>query len=342
MTEFLHYMVLMGLFWSSPGAFRLLSHDLDDSCTEDEYLHGKICCLNCPAGYHMTSPCTSAGQRGKCEECVDGTYTEFSNGLQHCFKCTQCRSDQSVLRPCTMKQNTECECKSGRYCAPDQACEVCKTCSRCQKDEKIMRNCNSTANTECKKTQLSPGFSSGKTAAIVFTMLLAAGLLTVFVMLVRRWRTRGSLRNVSVMLKDGQHCSDSSLTEERGDTDTPRSSCTGLILPGQLADKEFPRLVPMNGEESLRKCFEYFEEIDVDYHKRFFRHLGLADNVIKSKEHLHYEDKIHELLSVWIEKEGREGNLNHLLTALLVSNQRRTAEQIKEKAVHNGHYLYEY
>lgn len=96
------------------------------------------------------------------------------------------------------------------------------------------------------------------------------------------------------------------------------------------------------GEESLKKCFEYFEEIDVDYHKRFFRHLGIIDNVIKSKEQLPYEDRIHELLNIWVEKEGKEASLNDLLKALLDLNQRRTAENVKEYAIQNGHYFCEY
>lgn len=100
-------------------------------------------------------------------------------------------------------------------------------------------------------------------------------------------------------------------------------------------------LSPFAGEQSLRKCFDYFEEIDVDYHKRFFRQLGINDNVIKGKEPLPYEDKIHELLNIWIEKEGRDASLNDLLRALLDLNQRRTAENIKENAVHHGHYLCE-
>lgn len=95
------------------------------------------------------------------------------------------------------------------------------------------------------------------------------------------------------------------------------------------------------GEESLRKCFYYFEEIDVNYHKRFFRHLGINDNMIKGKENLPYEDRIHDLLNVWIEKEGKEADMNDLLQVLLDLNQRRTAELIKENAIHNGHYFSE-
>lgn len=95
------------------------------------------------------------------------------------------------------------------------------------------------------------------------------------------------------------------------------------------------------GEESLRNCFEYFEEVDMDYHRKFFRHLGISDNVIKAREGLHYEDRIHSLLNVWIEKEGRDASLDDLLQVLLNLGQCRTAEVIKEKAVHHGHYMCE-
>lgn len=95
----------------------------------------------------------------------------------------------------------------------------------------------------------------------------------------------------------------------------------------------------VTGEQSLRKCFEYFEDVDVDVHKKFFRQLEISDNVIKGKDQLTYEDKIHELLNIWIEKEGRQASLNDLLKALLDLNQRRTAEVIKDKAVNEGYYI---
>ncbi len=81
--------------------------------------------------------------------------------------------------------------------------------------------------------------------------------------------------------------------------------------------------------------------MDVDYHKRFFRHLGISDNVIKGKESVLYEDKIHALLNIWVEKVGSEASLNDLLKALVDLNQRRTAENIKQNAILFGHYCYE-
>ncbi|XP_034727798.1 hematopoietic death receptor isoform X3 [Etheostoma cragini] len=376
MTHFLQYMAFLTLTWhlKPMGAYPRSGLNLvgnrtrrDFPCRPDlEYLDGNICCLYCPAGTRKISPCTSAGEQGKCEECDDGTYTEHANGLQLCLKCTRCRSDQEVVRPCTPTQDTECQCKLGRFCAPDQACEVCKTCSSCEEDEEMERGCTSTSNTECKKIKSNAGFASD---------------------------TQG---NVPDGQKAGLHYSQNRSTKERSNGETPGQSCSNLILSRQLVrdkssagieeerkvlceslcssasnsqhsltglpcsafpaypppasplvptqansreDKQFPKLVPVNGEESLRKCFEYFEEIDFCYHKRFFRHLGIMDNVIKSKDHLLYDDKIHELLNIWVEKEGREATLNDLLKALLDLNQRRTAESVKENAVLNGHYF---
>ncbi|KAF7654534.1 hypothetical protein LDENG_00068440 [Lucifuga dentata] len=369
-----------------------------------EYLHGNICCLNCPAGKYVKSHCTTPGGEGKCENCDDGMYTEYDNGLDQCFTCTKCRMDQEVVRPCTHTQDTKCQCKPGRFCALDQACEVCKKCSRCEKDQEIVRNCTSISNTECKKIRSAPGSDSDKAAVIVplvlFVLIVTAILVYLLALWIRRRHCRAvdSQGNASEGLKAGQDYSDGCPPEERQSGETRRlshlhliqcrqpvrcrssaglederkelcesltssasnsqNSLTGppppLVLttlpqsspaapqrPNQRGDEHFPKLVPVNGEESLRKCFEFFEEIDVDYHKRFFRHLGINDNVIKSKERLHHEDRIHELLHIWMEKEGKDASLNDLLKALLELNQRLTAENIRDNAISSRHYILE-
>ncbi|XP_068167528.1 hematopoietic death receptor isoform X2 [Antennarius striatus] len=315
----------------------------DVRCRESlEYRSGSICCLNCPAGQYLQSSCTTAGQRGECKQCEDGTYTEHTNHLDKCFKCTQCRSDQEVVSACTLTHNTECRCRAGSFCAPDQACEVCKKCSRCAKDEEIVRNCTSTINTECKKIQPKPGSLSVNTSVVLPISLVAAFAVVALLIVVcvrMRHRSKDPGADVLDCLKAEQNDCSSCSPDDGRNGDAQTVSCSGLILTRKPADEKFPQLVPVNGEESLRKCFGYFEDIDVDYHKRFFRHLNFHDNAIKSKEHLTYEDRIHELLNVWIEREGREASLNVLLRALLDLNQRRTAEIIKEKAIHDGHYF---
>ncbi|KAM9360992.1 hematopoietic death receptor isoform 1-T1 [Symphorus nematophorus] len=364
-------------------------------CRDDqEYPNGNICCLNCPAGTRLTSPCTTAGGKGRCEECNDGTYTEHSNSLKHCFECTRCRLDQEIVRRCTHTQDTECQCKAGRFCVDDQACEVCKKCTRCEKDEVTVRNCTSNANTVCKKIQTPSGSTS--VVAVIVSLSLVAGLIGLItgVYLWKRCRAAGSQGGRVDEPKAAPSYSGCPTEESRNAE--PRLSLSGLIPSRQLVraksptrkederrvlceslsssasnsqhsltglqyyafpvslpqaypvvlqqanrreDEPFPELFPVNGEESLKKCFEYFEEMDITFHKRFFRNLDVSDNEIKSLEHLHYDDRIHELLKIWVEKEGIKASLNDLLKALLDLNQRRTAEIIMDRAIKNGHYF---
>ncbi|KAM9360993.1 hematopoietic death receptor isoform 2-T2 [Symphorus nematophorus] len=307
-------------------------------CRDDqEYPNGNICCLNCPAGTRLTSPCTTAGGKGRCEECNDGTYTEHSNSLKHCFECTRCRLDQEIVRRCTHTQDTECQCKAGRFCVDDQACEVCKKCTRCEKDEVTVRNCTSNANTVCKKIQTPSGSTS--VVAVIVSLSLVAGLIGLItgVYLWKRCRAAGSQGGRVDEPKAAPSYSGCPTEESRNAE--PRLSLSGLIPSRQLEDEPFPELFPVNGEESLKKCFEYFEEMDITFHKRFFRNLDVSDNEIKSLEHLHYDDRIHELLKIWVEKEGIKASLNDLLKALLDLNQRRTAEIIMDRAIKNGHYF---
>eukprot|EP00066_Takifugu_rubripes_P024377 XP_011613643.1 PREDICTED: tumor necrosis factor receptor superfamily member 10B-like isoform X2 [Takifugu rubripes] len=302
---------------------------------QQEYRSGGICCLNCPAGTYVTSPCRTSGQQGVCQECDDGTYMEHTNGLSQCFRCTQCRSDQEVLRQCAHTHNTECRCRPGRFCDPDQACELCKRCSRCGQDEETVRNCTPTANTECKKVRSSSAPPTVGVSVIVPLSLAAVAVIIFVVIFVCIWkrRKRAASQNLSEEQKTGQPFQ--ALHDEGGGRGPHRPS---IINARQLEDEQFPRLVAVNGEESLCNCFEYFEELNMDYHKKFFRHLGISDNTIKAKEGLPYEDRIHALLNVWIEKAGSEASLNDLLQVLLNLGQCRTAEVIKEKAVHHRHY----
>ncbi|XP_053276731.1 hematopoietic death receptor isoform X2 [Pleuronectes platessa] len=335
------------LLLSTTGVFPRPSLDFGSRTQRDvhckrnqEYLYGNKCCLNCPAGTHLQSHCSRTGESGQCEECDFDTYTEHPNYLNQCLKCTKCRRDQEIVRHCMPTQNTECGCKAGGFCDPQQACEICKRCSKCGKDEEIERNCTSTTNTECKKIQ--PGSGSGSSSAsanaYVIVIVVIVGLLVVAVVAVLIWkkcRSTDSGRDPPEEIKVEQDCLDRCPTEEREYGETRRPS----FAHWALEEEDFLKLNPVNGEESLRKCFEYFEEIEFDQHKRFFRNLGISDNVIKSKEPLNYVDKIHELLNIWVEREGREASLNDLLKALLDLKQRRTAEKVKEEAILNGHYV---
>ncbi|XP_062310164.1 hematopoietic death receptor isoform X6 [Osmerus eperlanus] len=289
----------------------------DVSCrNHQEYPHDNICCLSCPAGSYVKSACTSAHERGTCENCDFDTYTEHDNGLLQCLKCTKCRPDQEIVARCTNTQNTECQCKAGRFCAPDQACEICKKCTICKDDEVKVRNCTTISNTECKR-QLSTSSNKSGTitaGAVAAVLVLIAGSTVIVAFLKRKKKFVGE--------QDSQNPSE--MEKVVVDDDLPRK-----------------KLVPLNGDKSLTDCFSYFEEVDVHFHNRFFRRIGLNDNAIKNRENLQPEDRVHQLLNVWLEKVGMEASINDLIAALLHLNQRLSAENIIAKAISEGHFEYE-
>uniref|UniRef100_A0A3Q4MNP2 Hematopoietic death receptor n=1 Tax=Neolamprologus brichardi TaxID=32507 RepID=A0A3Q4MNP2_NEOBR len=316
------------------------------NCPADQYEHGNLCCLNCKAGTYVKSPCSVDGERGQCEECDYDTYIKHDNRLKFCLKCTRCRPDEEIVSSCTHTEDTKCQCKPGRFCDPNQACEVCLKCSRCAEDEEKVRNCTSTTNTECKKIQNKSGSDPG-------TLLCGRCMQDFQYTAIQTPKDKDTQRPTSTNLILSQHLvrvKSSNIAEDERQILNPslnssasnsQHSLTDALTPAPQASPVVPAqlLFVFAGEESLRKCFEYFEELDVNYHKRFFRQLEISDNVIKSKENLPYEDRIHELLHIWVEKEGKGVSLNDLLQALNTLNQRRTAETIHQKAVDSGHFL---
>ncbi|XP_038153206.1 tumor necrosis factor receptor superfamily member 10B-like isoform X1 [Cyprinodon tularosa] len=332
------------------------------ACREDtEYLHSNICCLKCEAGQFVKSHCTQAGQKGSCEKCEDGTFTEHANGLKQCIKCTQCPPDQEMLRACTPTQDTVCQCKPGRYCHPDEACEICKKCRSCKGDEEVVKNCTSTSDTECKKIQPRSTADEALTKMAV-GLGVSAGIILVVLASIFIWKKkRGTAESSSVKPKCFPVTPEPSTAGGHGkglvadklqlhvkeekekllNSENSSASSSRHSLTDRREDESFPILDPVDGVESLKKCIEFFEEVNVDFHKRFFRQLSLNDNMIKSRDYLPYEDKIHELLNHWVEKEGKDASLNELLRVLLDLNQRRTAERIVQRAVSGGHYRHQ-
>ncbi|CAL8262379.1 unnamed protein product [Boreogadus saida] len=361
------------------------------SCTEGLYPSASLCCLNCPAGEHQVSPCSSDRGRSVCSECPMGTFTEHSNHLRTCLTCARCPPDQEEVQPCSPTNDTVCRCKSGSFCAHDQACEVCQRCRSCNDGETPVKSCTAHSNSECAKTP-TPGTPTEALWWILGVPVIAGGALLVLGVWVyknrRPWLTclpslspghsqqdatrRGSLeiaQNVHNVLVDvpllpseeprgdgsgneddpglGSSSSETSLTGQLTNPYTsmpPPPACPVAVYrvrprtpsPPSARNEDDSLLVPLNGEKSLKLCFEYFHvDMDSKVHKRFFRSLDLSDNAINDANN---EDRVYELLGVWLQREGQEAKLHHLLQKLRDLDQNRTADSIVEKAIASGHY----
>lgn len=332
------------LAWAHRSVKNRLSRDV--SCREGlEYPHENICCLNCPAGTYVKKACAAAAEKGVCAPCEFDTYTEHDHGLLKCISCDKCRIDQETIEKCTSTQNTRCKCRNGSFCLPDQACEVCKKCSRCKEDEETEKSCTAISNTVCRKRS-SPGSSTSKTFIVIMPLivLLACVLCIVYWTKSKQNKTAVTSRSPREMVKICMGDSEEVREEKQNDHNSridDSSQLQPFLEQNYVESESSRRLVPLSGEESLKKTFDFFEEIDVHYHNRFFRLIGLSDNAIKSAESLFPEDRVYELLKIWMEKEGLKADFNSLIDALIYLDQRLSAENIIAKAINNSCFKYE-
>ncbi|XP_028852265.1 tumor necrosis factor receptor superfamily member 10B-like [Denticeps clupeoides] len=350
----------------------------DVSCRESlGYTHDGMCCLKCPAGTYVKEHCSETFQRGSCEPCGFDTYTEHDNGLNQCLWCTKCRSDQESVKRCTSTQDTECRCKAGFFCPTDQACEVCKRCGSCKEDEVEVKNCTPTSNTDCeKKTAVGAVVGTVLVAGLcaVFAIVVACYLNKKRPKICKNRGMSGALNEVPahtgasqslvhtqnqqnevlntqchlvafVMDDDdiglGGSLSSTASSSQNNLTSpsNPPLRRTSVVQPSaRVTEDPLPRLIPC-GDEALRQSFELFEEVDVNYHNRFFRHIGVSDNAIISADLS--GEKVYHLLKIWMEKEGMKADINDLIDALVYLGQRMSAENIVSKAVDCGYFTYE-
>ncbi|XP_026199571.1 hematopoietic death receptor isoform X2 [Anabas testudineus] len=332
---------------TTPGQIGTCEECEDGKYTEHANgLHQCLKCILCRSDQEVVTHCTTT-QNTVCQ-CKPGWFCAPDQACEVCKKCLRCGKDEVKVRNCTSTTNTECKKKElnpgpssanvavivslALFAAAVVAGIIIvvviyrrKRCSATDSSRNPQKKTGQDYAADCLPEERRNGETQRSS---ISNWPLVRG---------KSW---AAVEDECKVLCESLNSSASN--SQYSLTGLPSSAFSAL--PPQaclMEDEQFPTLSPLNGEESLRRCFGYFEEMDVDYHKRFFRHLGISDNVIKGKEYLQYEDKIHELLNIWLEKEGRDASLNVLLKALLDLNQRRTAETVKESAIDNGHYVCE-
>ncbi|XP_051924254.1 hematopoietic death receptor isoform X2 [Hippocampus zosterae] len=327
---------------TAPGEKGQCEKCADETYTQHaNHLSQCIACTKCGPDQEIVWPCNRT-QNTECQ-CKGGRFCAPEQACEICSKCSRCEKDEKVVRNCSATSNTECkkiplQSDSASGNTAIIVCSVltflfvlCGLIYCCTK--KLARG---SVGNELKAEHVLEGNNEQSQkpgcSSLIFSQPRVRG------------QSSATMEDECQALCES-HNSSANNSQQNLTNQPPafpasahRASLTA-IQPDLREDEPFPELIPINGEESLRRCFRYFEEVDIDYYKRFFHQLELNSNVIKSKDPLVYEDRIHELLNIWLEKEGKDASLNDLLKALLKFDQRRTAEIIKAKALENGHYV---
>ncbi|XP_057362705.1 uncharacterized protein LOC118907332 isoform X2 [Manis pentadactyla] len=120
-----------------------------ESCRPNEYWSAGHCCVLCPAGTYVSEPCRSPHSAGVCVKYDTGTFTSFPNGLDSCFLCDLCSSDEEMVVDCTSTSNRVCRCQTGHFYRHKDFFDFCSPCSTCPRGSVALQKCNATADTVC-------------------------------------------------------------------------------------------------------------------------------------------------------------------------------------------------
>nr|QIE07173.1 TNFRSF10C [Lepidosiren paradoxa] len=343
-------------------------------CDADHYFSNRICCLSCPAGTYVKTPCKEANSTGTCLRCTDGKdYTEHPSGMDKCLTCSVCNPDQEVFTQCTVTKNTVCQCKAGTFCLPDQACEMCQRCkTSCPEGKVMVKPCQPTSDIECQPAN---GTLSSDT---IIGIIIGVPLLVLLILVISVWCCwRKCNKNESIGENDPDQLSkqtqrlkmclkknylknmktpssvDGKQSEELLRSTQPMEAqyvnnmqiCTTVSnCTDHLEQKQ--TLVPLESDpsEALRQSFYYFVKIvPATSWKPFVRHLKLTENEIATAEENNVgnrEEQCFSMLTCWMQKTGKEASINKLLEMLSTMELSGVAEQITEEVTKKRYYTY--
>ncbi|NP_001108251.1 TNF receptor superfamily member 1A S homeolog precursor [Xenopus laevis] len=107
----------------------------EEKCADDEYKHPELnhCCKKCLAGFYRTVHCPEKNQVTQCRPCRTGTFTEVSNSITRCRRCSPCTSQHGhvIVKNCTQDKDTVCGCHPGQFQFKVASTFICKNCSHC-------------------------------------------------------------------------------------------------------------------------------------------------------------------------------------------------------------------
>ncbi|XP_072835175.2 tumor necrosis factor receptor superfamily member 10A isoform X1 [Pogona vitticeps] len=345
------------------------------------YPHNGQCCEQCPPGFQVDKHCTPTTPTTcePCHKDTYIKYHNTQQHCFPCEECRQL--DQVEIQSCSPTNNTQCSCKNGTFCSPDLPCETCHKCRlRCPDGEEMVQACTPTSDIQCQPytTPPTPAETGSKVLFIAFMVVL--GLLLVILILAftfrrhcRCWHKVGE-RDSTVTLNcksflgncQGQHGERDNERNESAEVEPLTNNspnyipsnmgttpcCASAPTEGTKEGCEFPAkrektLIPANGRNptvALRQSFETFiRHVPLKEWRRYMRALDLTDNEITRSERS--EDDLYEqqfqMLQTWLDKGGKEADLNALLAKLRSTNLRGVEREIREALISQGLYTYE-
>ncbi|XP_005992659.1 tumor necrosis factor receptor superfamily member 10A-like [Latimeria chalumnae] len=331
-----------------------------ETCGKNQYLFQKgHCCLMCPKGHYVKTPCVAPNISVICAPCIEGKeYTEDANGLERCLSCRRCRKDQDVVSVCTAEKNTVCQCKQGTFCQPNRTCEICQRCkTSCPKDLEKLSDCNATTDLTC-------GPSLQGNVWIIVGPILAFLVLSICVVFFY-WRCHransaedsGSLNILRratsfltpVLKGDCQETHDNVWNTNIDEAKVPlrgkleNATMTGCS-PTKKEEVTRPLVAAKELPEVLTKSFYTFiNEVPNKEWKKFMRLLHLTDNEIWVAERNHPSDireQYFQMLNTWQSCTGKEASINTLLQTLRDMNLKGVEERITASLIQEGIYKY--
>ncbi|XP_029572424.1 tumor necrosis factor receptor superfamily member 10B-like isoform X2 [Salmo trutta] len=337
---------------------RALERGTCEACEFDTYTeHGNglrqcLKCTTCHSDQVTTKACTITQDR-ECR-CKPGLFCAPDQACEVCQKCLRCKENEVRLKNCTATSNTVCKARLPTSITISAGVVVIVVAvlgitaaiaavhwkrRNCCKRRDSQNNPSETLKIEVDDQNNRSIEQRQNNRSAVQDDTRLHPLLELTQVVGANTSSADEDNGLGDSLHNTTNSSQSSLSALP--SSSPLSSPSAKRQPGTAATEDVLRkLAPLNGDESLKKSFELFEELDVYYHNRFFRHIGLSDNAIKSTAHLHPEDRVYELLKVWLEMVGRQADMNDLIKALLYLDQKLSAENIIYKAIENGYYEY--
>ncbi|XP_019945341.2 tumor necrosis factor receptor superfamily member 6 isoform X2 [Paralichthys olivaceus] len=272
-----------------------LSRSRRQECAHGDYRHeGRTCCM-CGPGLRLTTHCSVNQNDGQCESCATGTYSSHPNSQESCEPCTSCGQPDANLEEeesCTRARNTKCRCKKGHYCSTStEKCLLCHLCKECGSDG-VRVACTATNDTVCHDK--SEGGNAGIIAGIIVPLVLSA-LIGVAVWCCRRRNRK--------QYTPGQPNGNAQTVE--------------LQTLNELQSKHMPDIAAALGWKNMRDVAmrSGMTTVEIDS--------------CKQSAPTDPEEMTLQLLSKWIEKEGR-GAATRLITLLEKNHKRDKAERVAE------------